>query len=150
MATQLTLDELAAHVGESLGSSEWLLIDQETIDTFARVTHDEQWIHVDPVRAASGPFGATVAHGYFTLSLCATFLSQCFSVTDAAMALNYGMERVRFPAPVPVGARVRGHAELQSVQEVAGGVQVVIRVTVESDASPKPACVADTVARFLR
>ena len=146
--TTATLDELRAKVGEPLGTSAWHTIDQDAIDTFARVTRDEQWIHIDPQRAASGPFGTTVAHGFFTLSMCARFVHECLAVSDARMAINYGVDRVRFPSPVPAGARVRGHAELASLDDVPGGAQAVIRITIETDAGPKPACVADTVVRY--
>lgn len=149
--TVATIDELRAKVGDQLGTSEWLTIDQAAIDTFASVTHDEQWIHVDRERAAAGPFGGPIAHGYLTLSLCAYFLRACLEVRGASMAINYGLDRVRFPAPVPVGARVRGNAELASIEDVrGGGVQAVVRITVEREGSERPVCVAEVLVRYQR
>lgn len=155
-APATTFDDAAAlleRTGAELGSSEWLTIGQDEIDTFARVTRDEQWIHVDPERAARGPFGAAIAHGYLTLSLCSHMLSEVVAVERTAMAVNYGLERVRFPSPVRAGSRVRGHGTLVSatpIGEDAGVVQAVIRLTVEAEGSDKPACVADCVIRFYR
>ncbi len=141
--------ELAAEIGRPLGSSAWLTIEQERVDAFAGATGDHQWIHVDPERAAAGPFGAPVAHGYLTLSLLPVLVKQVFTV-QARMAVNYGLNRVRFPAPVRVGARVRATSTLLEVQEVAGGVQVVTTTTIEIEGGAKPACVAEAVARYLR
>lgn len=136
-------------VGAELGVSDWLTVDQADIDSFATVTRDRQWIHVDPERAAAGPFGATIAHGYLTLSLCSHFLERCFVVEGASMAVNYGLDRVRFPAPVPAGATIRGRAALASAKEIAdGGVEAVVEVTIEVEGGAKPACVAATVIRF--
>ncbi|KWW97266.1 dehydratase [Carbonactinospora thermoautotrophica] len=140
--------ELPAAVGAHLGYSGWLLVDQERIDAFADVTGDHQWIHVDVERAKAGPFGDTVAHGFLTLSLLPAFLSQIISVDGVRMAVNYGLNKVRFPAPVPSGSRVRGGAELVEVQEVPGGYQVVTRVTVEREGGDKPCCVAELVSRY--
>ena len=140
---------LADHVGARLGASAWRTLDQQAIDAFAEVTGDRQWIHVDASRAAGGPFGTTVAHGFLTLALCAGFLDEAVAVQGAAMQLNYGLDRVRFPAPVPAGARVRGVVELTSAADVPGGVQAVFRITVEIEDQPKPGCVADLVVRFL-
>jgi len=152
MSAQTVIDGPAAlHdlVGAPLGSSEWMTIEQADVDSFAAVTRDEQWIHVDPARAAAGPFGATIAHGYLTLSLCSHFLEQIFAVDGAAMAVNYGLNRVRFPAPVPVGARVRGHATLAAAKDVGGGaVEAAVAVEIEIDGGAKPACVAEAVVRF--
>jgi acyl dehydratase len=148
--TIATLDELPERIGEVLGTSSWRSVDQTTLDVFARVTGDDQWIHTDPVRAAQGPFGGTIAHGYFTLALCAAFISESLTVSDASTAINYGLERVRFPAPVRVPARVRGHVTLASLEAVSGGAHVVLRTTVQTDGDTKPACVADVVVRFLR
>lgn len=145
----LGIDELPARVGEPLGTSEWRLIEQSAIDAFGAVTGDEQWIHVDPARAAQGPFGTTIAHGFLTLSLCAAFVEQAFEVRGTSMQVNYGLERVRFPSPVPVGSRVRGAVELASATEIEAGVQAVVRVTVEVEGGAKPACVADLVIRFF-
>lgn len=134
--------------GQQLGCSEWLEIDQARIDLFAEATGDHQWIHVDPERAAQGPFGKTVAHGYLTLSLANLFLPEIMRVDNTSMGVNYGCEKVRFPAPVPVGSRVRGSGEVLSVEEVKGGVQVVVRMTIEVEGSERPGCVIDTISRF--
>ncbi|OEY66327.1 MaoC family dehydratase [Marinobacter sp. X15-166B] len=135
--------------GQSLGVSEWLPIDQQRIDTFADATGDHQWIHVDPDRAKDGPFGATVAHGYLTLSLVNYFLPQLMSVENLLMGVNYGCDRIRFPAPVRVGSRIRGAGEITQVETLANGsVQVVVRVTVEIEGSDRPACVVDTISRY--
>ena len=134
--------------GRHLGCSEWLEIDQQRINLFADATGDHQWIHVDPEKAASGPFGKTIAHGYLTLSLANLFLPQIMEVNNTSMGVNYGCERVRFPAPVPVGSRVRGGGEIISAEEVKGGVQVVVRMTIEVEEGDRPACVIDTISRF--
>jgi acyl dehydratase len=142
--------DLLAAVGSSLGASDWLEIRQTRIDGFADATGDHQWIHVDPERAKRGPFGKTIAHGYLTLSLVNCFLPQIIEVRGISMGVNYGCDRVRFPAPVPVGAKVRGVGELVAAEEVKGGaVQVTVRVTVEVEGSERPACVADTISRFV-
>jgi acyl dehydratase len=149
MATFATLAEFTAAVGTELGSSEWLTIDQERINLFAEATGDHQWIHVDPERAATGPFGTTIAHGYLTLSLIPVLVKECYSIEGGiAMAVNYGSDKVRFPAPVPVGSTIRATAELVSVTEVPGGVQAVVRVTLSGKDGGKPHCVADTITRF--
>ncbi|HKM26712.1 MAG TPA: MaoC family dehydratase [Thiopseudomonas sp.] len=135
--------------GQSLGVTDWLLIEQDRIDTFADATGDHQWIHVDPVRAKDGPFGATVAHGYLTLSLVNYFLPQLMTVENLAMGVNYGCDRIRFPAPVIVGSRIRGAGEVTGVESLANGaVQVVVRVTIEIEGSDRPACVVDTISRY--
>jgi len=136
-------------VGQDLGHSDWLAIDQERIDLFAQATGDHQWIHVDPERAAQGPYGKTIAHGYLTLSLANLFLPQIMQVDNASMGINYGCEKVRFPAAVTVGSRVRGRGEIISAEEVKGGVQVVVRMTMEIEGSERPACVIDTISRFF-
>jgi len=141
--------DLLELVGQDLGTSAWLTVPQSDIDMFARATHDEQWIHVDVDRAKSGPFGGTIAHGYLTLSLCAFFLGQLASVSGISMGINYGIDRARFIAPVPAGSRVRGRGEVVEVTEVTGGVQAVVRITVELEGSEKPAAVVDTVSRYL-
>jgi acyl dehydratase len=146
--TVADLDALRAKVGSPLGVSAWRAVDQAAIDDFARVTGDAQWIHVDPRRAAAGPFGTTIAHGYLTLSLCSAFLTELLEVRSARMAVNYGLDRVRFPAPVLVGSRVRGAGTLASVDDVADGARAVIRMTVEVEGAAKPACVADLVVQF--
>ncbi len=141
-------NELLNNVGKQLGESEWLEITQERINLFADATGDHQWIHVDPVKAKDGPFGACIAHGYLSLSLVNLFLPQIVEVQNISMGVNYGCEKVRFPAPVPVGSKVRGSGELISADEVKGGFQAVIRVTVEIEGSDKPACVVDTISRY--
>ena len=135
-------------VGESLGASDWLLLDQDRINLFADATGDHQWIHVDPLKAANGPFGACIAHGYLSLSLVNLFLPQVVEVRGLAMGVNYGCERVRFPSVVRVGSRVRGSAQLIAVEEVKGGVQATIRVSVEIDGEERPGCVVDTISRY--
>ena len=139
---------LLAAVGQHLGYSQWLEIDQQRINLFADATGDHQWIHVDPERAAQGPFGTTIAHGYLTLSLANLFLPEILEVHNVSMGVNYGCEKVRFPAPVPVGSRVRGGGELISAEEVKGGVQAVVRMTIEIEGGDRPACVIDTISRF--
>lgn len=141
------LDELPARVGGVLGVSEWIAIDQATIDAFAAATGDRQWIHIDPERAATGPFGTTVAHGFLTLSLLPLLLSTAFSIVDVGASINYGLNRVRFPAPLPVGSRVRGHFELLACEAVSGGMQLTIKVTIEREGSDRPVCVAEALSR---
>lgn len=136
-------------VGQDLGHSEWLDIDQERINQFADATGDHQWIHVDPEKAAEGPYGKTIAHGYLTLSLANLFLPQVMKVENFSMGVNYGCEKVRFPAAVPVGSRLRGHGEVVSAEEVKGGVQVIVRMTIEIEGGDRPACVIDTISRFF-
>ncbi len=140
--------ELKAAVGKHLGYSDWLEISQDRIDRFAEATGDHQWIHVDPERAKSGPFGTTIAHGYLTQSLVNHFLPQIVEVRGISMGINYGADRLRFPAPVPVNSRVRGGAELLEVEEIKGTVQTKVRVTVEIQGSERPACVIDTISRY--
>ncbi len=140
--------DLAKAVGQQLGHSDWLEITQERIDRFAEAMGDHQWIHVDPERARQGPFGATIAHGYLTQSLVNLFLPQIVEVRGISMGVNYGADRLRFPAPVPVGSRIRGSAELLEVEEIKGTVQAKIRVTVEIEGSDRPACVIDTISRY--
>ena len=141
--------DLGGQVGARLGPTAWLAIDQARIDQFAEATDDHQWIHVDPVAAAEGPFGATIAHGYLTLALVNRFMPDLLTVADAAMGVNYGCDRVRFPSPVRVGSRIRGIGELLSVEPAGGGLQVLVRVTVEIEGQDRPACVADTLSRFF-
>jgi acyl dehydratase len=140
--------ELHDAVGRSLGPTDWMIVDQARIDLFAAATGDDQWIHVDPVRAASGPFKGTIAHGYLTLSLVNYFLPRLVQVPGASMGVNYGCDRVRFPAAVRSGSRIRAVAQIGKVEDVEGGVQVMIRVTVEIEGGAKPACVAETLGRF--
>ena len=136
-------------VGKNLGTSDWLEIDQHRIDQFAEATGDHQWIHVDPDRAKAGPFGSTIAHGYLTQSLVNHFLPQIVEVRGIKMGVNYGADRLRFPAPVPVGSRIRGTGELLKVEQTKdGGTQATIRVTVEIEGGDRPACVIDTISRY--
>ena len=140
--------DMLASAGMALGTTEWVLIDQARIDLFAEATGDHQWIHVDPVRAAEGPFGCTVAHGYLTLSLANLFLPQLMQVQNMQMGVNYGCDRVRFPAPVKVGSRVRGRGEVIMAEQVGAAVQQTVRVTVEIEGADRPGCVVDTVIRY--
>jgi acyl dehydratase len=141
------LDELAAtEPGTHLGESGWVTIDQHTVDTFAEATGDHQWIHVDPERAAEGPFGTTIAHGFLTLSLLPRLVAQVYRVEGVRMAVNYGLDKVRFLAPVPVGSRVRVSSEVLAVEQAGGGLRVRLASTVELEGSDKPACVAHTIA----
>lgn len=141
--------ELETAVGERLGESQWLTIDQQRINLFADATGDHQWIHVDPEKAKDGPFGATIAHGYLTLSLVNMFLPEIIDVQGISMGVNYGADKLRFPAPVKVGSRVRGVGELIAVENVKGAVQSTVRVTVEIEGSDRPACVVDTISRYF-
>ncbi|MBW2288444.1 MAG: MaoC family dehydratase [Deltaproteobacteria bacterium] len=144
-----TPEELKDAVGKQLGKSDWLKITQQRIDLFAEATGDHQWIHVDPERAKSGPFGATIAHGYLTQSLVNKFLPEIVEVRGISMGVNYGADKIRFPAPVPVGSKLRGSAELVRVEEVKnGGIQATVRVTVEIEGNDRPACVIDTISRY--
>lgn len=140
--------DMKAKEGEQLGASEWLEIDQDRINLFADATGDHQWIHVDPVKAKDGPFGACIAHGYLTLSLVNMFLPQIIDVQGISMGVNYGMDKVRFPSPVPVGSKVRGVGELIKVEEIKGSIQSTVRVTVEIEGADRPACVVDTISRY--
>lgn len=142
------IEELRQAKGSSLGTSDWVVIDQSRIDRFADATGDHQWIHVDAERAAAGPFGTTVAHGYLTLSLLPSLGPTIYRVEGARMGINYGLNKVRFPAPVPVGSKVRAHAELLDVTDIEGGAQLVVRYTVERDGGSKPVCVAESIARI--
>jgi acyl dehydratase len=137
-------------IGRELGPTEWLTVDQARIDEFARATDDPQWIHTDPARAAKGPFGTTIAHGYLTLSLCVPLMSSTLGLTGYRMGINYGVNRVRFPAPLPSGSRIRGRFTVQSVDEVEGGEQGVVLATIERENGDKPVCVAELVVRMLR
>jgi acyl dehydratase len=144
-----SLDEVAAASGEELGTSDWLTIDQERVNQFAEATGDHQWIHVDAERAASGPFGGTIAHGYLTLSLVPYLGSQVFGFDTPGAKLNYGANKVRFPSPVKVGQRIRSTVAVGEVADLPSGKQVTLRHTIEIDGEAKPACVAEWVTRFL-
>jgi acyl dehydratase len=143
-----TADELRAGVGEQLGHGDWLEIDQKRIDLFADAIGDHQWIHVDPEKAAAGPFGTTIAHGYLTLSLLPTLVAQILRVEGARMCINYGSNKVRFPATVPVGSRLRATGMITDVSEAGGGAQVTAAITVERAGGDKPVCVAESVSRY--
>jgi len=142
------VDGLRERAGQKLGVSDWVRVKQEDVDTFAKLTGDEQWIHVDPQRAREGPFGATVQHGFLTLGRSTGLLWSIFSVEGFSMILNYGLNRVRFPAPLKVGARVRMHVDLAEMKELDNGVEVVYRLVYEVEGEPKPCCVADLVFRY--
>jgi acyl dehydratase len=141
------LDEVKAHIGEELGVSDWHEVTQEDINRFAEVTGDDYWIHLDVERAKTGPFGGTIAHGYYTLSLAPMFSYRMFSFTGFAFGVNYGVNRVRFPAPMPVGDRVRMRAKLASVEDVPGGAQITTELTFEREGGDKPVCVAESLSR---
>jgi acyl dehydratase len=142
-------EELRAAAGREAGPTDWITVEQSRVDEFADATDDHQWIHVEPARAASGPFGTTIAHGYLTLSLVNFFLPDLVRVEGAKMGVNYGTNKVRFPAAVKVGARIRGRAQVLEATDVSGGVQIVVRVTIEIEGGERPACVADTISRFF-
>ncbi|MFD5442456.1 MaoC family dehydratase [Streptomyces tendae] len=142
------LNGLIALAGRDLGRTDWLAITQERVNTFADATDDHQWIHTDPERAKSGPFGGPIAHGYLTLSLVIPLFSDLLEIQDVSMSVNYGLEKVRFPSPVPVGSRIRLHGSVEEVKEVKGnGVQMQLTFTVEVEGNAKPACVAEAVYR---
>jgi acyl dehydratase len=144
----LSLDDLRARVGTHLGWSAWREVTQAQVNLFADATDDHQWVHVDLERAKQGPFGTTIAHGYLTLSLLSAMLSEILAVEGPRFIVNYGLNRVRFPAPVPVGSKLRMGAALQALEPVAGGHQVTVTCTFEVEGSPKPACVADALFRY--
>ncbi len=144
-----SVDTVLAAVGRDLGVTDWLTITQQRIDLFAEATGDHQWIHVDPVRAAAGPFGACIAHGYLIQSLASYFLPQLLCYERLAIGVNYGCDRVRFPASVRVGARIRGRGQVLTAEALkGGGVQVAVRITVEIEGCAKPGCVVDTISRL--
>jgi acyl dehydratase len=143
------VEQLAAAVGEQLGTSDWFEVTQERVNQFADATDDHQWIHVDVERAKEGPFGGTIAHGYMTVSLIPALSHSIFSVETAGPRLNYGLNKVRFPNPVKVGSRVRAHATLAELVDVPAGKQLVVRYTIEIEGEAKPACVAETVVLLL-
>ena len=141
------LASLQARVGQHLATSAWVTVDQARIDLFAQATGDHQWIHVDPVRAAAGPYGTTIAHGFLTLSLLPELLHSALAIEDVRMSVNYGLNKVRFPAPVPAGSRLRAQIVLQAYEPIAGGAQLTLQVTVEREGGDKPVCVAEPVSR---
>lgn len=148
MTRIVQLADLPAQQGRALGPTDWLTMEQERINRFADATDDHQWIHVDPKKAAQGPYGATIAHGYLTLALVNKFLPELLTVEGATMGVNYGCNKVRFPAPVPVGARLRAHGQVDEVAQAGDGWQATITVTLEVEGAEKPACVATTLSRF--
>jgi acyl dehydratase len=143
------LEELVAAAGSQLGPTDWLEVTQQRVNQFADATDDHQWIHVDPERAANGPFGGPIAHGLLTLSLLPRFTSQMYTVDGIAMAINYGYNKVRFITPVKVGAKIRGRAEISKVDQLDGAVQATLTTTVEIEGSEKPAAVAESIVRFI-
>ncbi len=142
-------EDLRAAVGRHLGYSDWLEVTQERVNQFADATDDHQWIHVDPERAAKGPFGRTIAHGYLTLALVSALLPRLIEVPDISMAINYGTNKVRFPSPVSVGSLIHAKAQILSVDDVPGGVQVTFQTTIECEGADKPCCVVESIIRYL-
>jgi acyl dehydratase len=143
-------EALLGAVGTTLGPTDWITITQEQINAFADATLDNQWIHVDTERAKSGPFGAPIAHGYLTMSLASHFLADLVRVSNISMGINYGVDKVRFPSPVPVGSKLRGAGEIIDAKEVPGGVQATIRITIEREGGDKPAAIVEAIARYLK
>ena len=141
------LSDMAGLVGQEIGVSDWITVDQARIDGFAEATGDRQWIHVDPERAAAGPFGTTIAHGFLTLSLLPEMGASAMQVLDTRMGVNYGLNRVRFTAPVPVGSRLRGVFKLIAFEPIEGGAQLTMEVTMQREGSDKPVCIAESLAR---
>jgi acyl dehydratase len=144
------VDELAGRIGQELGVSDWVIVDQDRINRFAEATGDHQWIHVDTERAAAGPYGATIAHGYLTLSLVSIFLPSLLDLDGLSMSLNYGVDQVRFPHPVRVGSRIRARVAVDSVTETSRSVRLVMTCVMEIDGVDKPACVAHPIALLIR
>jgi len=147
MRTFETIAELQPLVGQEIGVSDWITVTQERIQRFAEATNDHQWIHLDEERAKSGPFGTTIAHGFFTLSLLPEMSASAFEVRGTRMGVNYGLNKVRFPAPVPSGSRLRGHFKLIAYEPLDGGAQLTVQVTMEREGSEKPVCIAESLAR---
>ncbi|MDD4866647.1 MAG: MaoC family dehydratase [Mycobacterium sp.] len=150
MRTFDSVAQLSAVAGKTIGQSDWVAITQEDVNLFADATGDHQWIHVDPERAAAGPFGTTIAHGFLTLALLPRLQHQIYAINGIKLAINYGLNKVRFPAPVPVGSRVRAQTSLVGVEELGNGaVQATLSTTIEIDGAPKPACVAESIVRYI-
>ena len=147
MKTFAKLQDLQAQVGHEIGLSDWVTVDQKRIDQFAEATGDHQWIHIDPERAAKGPFGRTIAHGFLTLSLLPELFAKAFVIDDVRMGVNYGLNKVRFTAPVPSGGRVRGRFVLREYQPLEGGAQLTVEAAIELEGAAKPACIAETISR---
>jgi len=150
MRTFESVDALVAAKGEELGSSDWVTISQDEVNMFADATGDHQWIHIDPERAAKGPFGTTIVHGFMTLSLLPRLMHQIFTVDGVKMGINYGLNKVRFPSPVPVGSRVRATSTLTETQDIGQGtVQITVTTAIEIEGAAKPACVAESILRYI-
>ena len=149
MTTFAHLADLATLEGQEIGRSGWIVVEQSSIDQFAQATGDEQWIHVDPARAAAGPFGTTVAHGFLTLSLLSQLFTAAVAFEDVRLSINYGLNRVRFPSPVPVGSRLRALCVLDTFEPLEGGAQLTVAITLEREGGAKPACVAEWVTRHF-
>ena len=147
MRTFAKLTELESLVGEHIADSDWIEVTQERIQLFADATNDHQWIHLDAERAKAGPFGTTIAHGFLTLSLLPEMAASAFGVNEARMGVNYGLNKVRFPAPVPSGSRLRGHFQLVGYEPLEGGAQITVQVTMEREGSDKPVCIAESIGR---
>jgi acyl dehydratase len=147
MRTFQTIAELKDQVGQEVGVSDWITVTQERIQLFADATNDHQWIHVDAERAKAGPFGTTIAHGFLTLSLLPEMAASAFGVNEARMGVNYGLNKVRFPAPVPSGSRLRGRFKLVGYEPLEGGAQLTVQVTMEREGSDKPVCIAESIGR---
>jgi len=147
MRTFETIAELKELVGQEIGVSDWITVTQERIQLFADATNDQQWIHLDVERAKAGPFGTTIAHGFLTLSLLPEMAASAFAVRETRMGVNYGLNKVRFPAPVPSGSRLRGHFKLIAYEPLEGGAQVTVQVTMEREGSEKPVCIAESIGR---
>ena len=147
--TAISLRDLESRVGEEVGVSPWVEMPQERIDLFAKATEDFQWIHVDPARAKSSPYGGTIAHGYLTLSMLPKLAESTFEFSDRKMGVNYGLNKVRFTAPVPAGSRIRGRFKLAGYEKIGGGVQVTWNVTMEREGGDKPVCVAEAIGRHF-
>ena len=150
MKTFASLDEFAAQVGQDVGVSDWITVTQQRINQFADATGDHQWIHVDTEKAKSSPFGTTIAHGFLTLSLLPEMGASAMQVDGVRMGINYGLNKVRFPAPVPVGSRLRGHFKMLACEAIEGGIQVTLEVSMEREGSAKPVCVAESLSRRYR
>ena len=147
MRTFQTIAELKDLVGQEVGVSDWITVTQERIQLFADATNDHQWIHLDAERAKAGPFGTTIAHGFLTLSLLPEMAASAFGVNETRMGVNYGLNKVRFPAPVPSGSRLRGRFKLVNYEPLEGGAQITVQVTMEREGSDKPVCIAESIGR---
>lgn len=150
MPTTIALDDLPSLVGTQLGPTSWRDVPQSTVDGFAALTGDDQWIHVEPERAAAGPFGGTIAHGFLTLALAPVLVAELLQVEGVGLTVNYGLDRVRFPAPVPVGTAITGRLTVTGLREVPGAVQAAMTLVIERDGGLKPVCVADLLVRYYR